>query len=109
MTMHDQPTNIGGQVVPWCPDGDTHDNVIARRNVIAALWAGQMMGLSGAAMTSYATEVHFADHQVSGDADVVEKIARDLSEKGLPVPESVVREKLWLAYREALAQLGATD
>ncbi len=93
----------------WCPEADTRDNVIARRNVLAALWAGRLLGLSGAAMTAYAVELHLADYDCPGDADVVGKIASDLNRGGVPISETIVREKLRLFHREALSQLGATD
>lgn len=55
MTMHVQPSTPG-PVIDWCPDGDSRDNVIARRNVLAAVWAGRPMGRSGPVMTGYAAE-----------------------------------------------------
>ena len=42
---------------------DTRDSVIARRNVLAGLWAGRLLGLSNADLSSYATEVHRADFE----------------------------------------------
>ena len=108
MTVHVQAAAITTPAM-WYPDADTRDNVIARRNVLVALWAGRLLGHSGTAMTAYAVEVHRTDYEVAGDADVVAKIARDLNDKGLPIPEGVVREKLCLFHREALIQLGATD
>jgi len=100
---------MASPVTTWCPEADTSENVIARRNVLAALWAGRLLGLSGPAVTAYAADVHLADHEVAGDADVVAKIAGDLSAKGLPIPESIVRQKLCQLHREALMQLGTTD
>jgi hypothetical protein len=93
----------------WCIDADTRDNVIARRNVLAALWAGELMSLPDPARTAYAVEVHLADYEVSGDADVVAKIARDLNAKGVAISAGAVREKLCAFHRQALMQLGATD
>ncbi len=109
MNIHAQLPTASDPSIAWCPDRDSRDNVIARRNVLAALWAGRLMGLSGAAMTAYAVNVHLADHQTSGDADVVAKIAADFRRKGLPIPEHVIRDKLCGFHREALAQLGHTD
>jgi hypothetical protein len=109
MTLHVEPAAVAGPHAPWCPDDDTRHSVRARRNVLAALWAGRLMGLSGAALTAYAVAVHVADHAVAGDADVAGKIAADLNRMGLPIPESTVRDKLGLFHREALLQLSATD
>jgi len=93
----------------WCIDADTRDNVIARRNVLAALWAGRLMGLSETEMTAYAVEVHLADFTLTGDRDVVEKLTRDLASRGLALDEADIREKLSALHAEALRQSGATD
>ena len=109
MTLQIQATEPRSTEPHWCINADTRHNIIARRNSLAALWAGRLMGLSEAETTAYAVKVHFADFEVSGDADVVERIAGDLNARGLPIPESVVREKLAAFHREALLQTGVTD
>ncbi|OAH18526.1 hypothetical protein AX289_31495 [Methylorubrum populi] len=83
--------------------------MLARRNVLAALWAGGLMGLSGAPLTAYAVEVHLADFEAPGDADVVDKITADLHRAGLPARPSEVRSRLNAFHREALTQTHATD
>ena len=93
----------------WCLDADTRDSVIARRNVLAGLWAGRLLGLSNADLSSYATEVHQADFEVDGDDDIVGKITRDLSARGLPFSERHVRDKLRTYHREAFRQVAVTD
>ena len=93
----------------WCLDNDTRDSVIARRNVLAGLWAGRLLGLSNADLSSYATEVHRADSDVNGDEDIVGKITRDLSVRGLPFSERQVRDKLRTYHREAFRQVAVTD
>ncbi|QRM35708.1 ATPase inhibitor subunit zeta [Microvirga sp. VF16] len=93
----------------WCLDADTRDSVIARRNVLAGLWAGRLLGLSNADLSSYATEVHQADFEVDGDDDIVGKITRDLSARGLPFFERHVRDKLRTYHREAFRQVAVTD
>jgi hypothetical protein len=93
----------------WCLDTDTRDSVIARRNVLAGLWAGRLLGLSNADLSSYATEVHQADFEVDGDNDIVGKITRDLSVRGLPFSERQVRDKLRAYHREAFRQVAVTD
>ena len=93
----------------WCLDTDTRDSVIARRNVLAGLWAGRLLGLSNTDLSSYATEVHWADFEVDGDDDIVGKITRDLSVHGLSLSERQVREKLCAYHREAFHQVAVTD
>ena len=94
---------------PWCLDNDTRDSVIARRNVLAGLWAGRLLGLSNTDLSSYATDVHQADFEIDGDDDIVGKITRDLSVHGLPYSERQVREKLRAYHREAFRQVAVTD
>src|SRR3712207_483048 len=76
------PTTI--RSASWCIDSDTRDNVIARRNVLAGLWAGRLLGLADADLTAYAVEVHLADFEIDGDADIVRKMTEDLSGGGVP-------------------------
>ncbi len=90
-------------------DADSRHNVIARRNVLAALWAGRLMGLSDAETSAYAVQVHLADFRVQGDADVVDKLVRDLADQGHAFTPDAVRERLGGFHREALAQLSETD
>ncbi|AUC94251.1 hypothetical protein CWS35_08120 [Bradyrhizobium sp. SK17] len=75
-------TSASSGAPAWCIDVDTRDNVIARRNILAALWAGRLMGLSDVTITTYAVEVHLADCEVRGDMVVVEKLTRDLNDPG---------------------------
>jgi hypothetical protein len=93
----------------WCPDDDTRDNVIARRNVLAAFWAGSMLGLKGSALTAYAAEVHRSDHALPGDEDIVAKLTADLKQRGFVIGPAEVRTRLNGFRREAMQQLSATD
>jgi len=93
----------------FCPDDDTRDNAIARRNVLVALWAGSLMGLQGSALSAYAVEVHAADHLVTGDADVIAKLRADLAAAGVTVGDAEIRARLEGFHREALRQVRATD
>lgn len=100
---------IQHQPAAWCPEEDTRDNVVARRNVLAALWAGRLMGLSGAPLTAYAREVHFADFSRPGPDDVAEKIIADLHRAGFPLRPSEMQSRLSDFHREALRQTRVTD
>jgi hypothetical protein len=96
--------NIRPSVSPWCIEDDTRDYVIARRNVLAGLWAGRLLGLSNAELTAYAVEVHMADFETEGDNDIVLKVANDLSAGGLLHSEEQVRNKLCGFHREAFVR-----
>lgn len=102
---------LGPTPIPasWCLDEDTRHNVVARRNVLAAFWAGQLMGLSDAALSAYAAEVHLSDFVEGGDADLVNKITTDLHRSGLAIGACEVRARLSACHREALRQTHVTD
>lgn len=93
----------------WCPDADTRDHVIARRNVLAGLWVGRLVGLTGSDLSNYAARMHAADFQVAGDADIIAVIREDLARAGLVFPERTIRQRLAVFHREALVQTHCTD
>jgi hypothetical protein len=93
----------------WCPDTDTRDHVIARRNVLAGLWVGRLVGLTGSELADYAARMHAADFQVAGDADIIAVIREDLARAGLAFPERTIRQRLAVFHREALVQTHCTD
>lgn len=107
--MHVQHDAAAPTAAPWCPERDTSDNVLARRNLLLGLWAGRRLGLSGASLTAYAREVHLADFERPGEGDVIEKVARDLAGAGACMPEPQVAARLAAYHREALRQLHVTD
>jgi hypothetical protein len=75
-------------------DQENEFKVIARRNRLLGAWAAVQMGLSGDAVDSYAKEVVVADFDEPGDADVVAKVLRDFSEKGIDIDEAAIRRKM---------------
>lgn len=93
----------------WCPEADTRDHVNARRNVLAGLWVGRLVGLNGPDLARYATRMHAADFSVAGDADIIAVIREDLARVGLALPEQVIRQKLAVFHRQALMQTHCTD
>lgn len=107
--MPSSPRPDTSPAADWCIDQDTRDNVIARRNVLAALWAGRLMGLSEAEITAYAVQVHLVDFEMTGDADVVGKLARDLAARGHAVDPSAIRAQLQAFHAQALREASATD
>jgi hypothetical protein len=97
------------QFADWCIDDDTGDSIIARRNVLAGLWAAQLMRLPEQAAQAYAAEVHLADHRPSGDDALVSKLCADLNKSGLVATPHMVRTKLLELNREAAAENAATE
>ncbi len=66
----------------------------ARRNKLLGLWAAEQMGITGESADAYAKEVVIADFDRPGDDDVLEKVHKDLTDKGLDVSEHRVRKEM---------------
>ena len=73
-------------------DEDLKFKAMARRNKLLGLWAAGELGKSGADADAYAKEVVLADFEESGDNDVLRKVAKDLSGKG--ITEQQIRAKM---------------
>lgn len=101
-------TALGGAAA-WCTDADTRDNVRARRNVLAGLWAGQLMQMPSHMVQSYATAAHCADFCEPGDDDIVDKLFGDLNRCGIAITREEVRHKLCELHRQAMMQTCETD
>lgn len=86
-------------------DEEQKFKAIARRNKLLGLWAAEKLGLTGDAAASYAKDVVAADFEVSGDSDVLGKVARDLADKG--VSEQQIRVKMDELIATAVAQVKA--
>jgi hypothetical protein len=93
----------------WCIDADTRHSIIARRNVLAALWAGRLIGKQGDELERYAREVHLADFEVQGDADIVAKLSRDLVAAGFPDEAKTIRLRLARFQKQAWRDAVVTD
>ena len=78
----------------------------ARRDKLLGLWAAGELGLAGAAAEDYAKTVVAADLQRPGDDDVIEKVARDFSAKGVRHDARRVATELARCAEEARKQLG---
>ncbi len=66
----------------------------ARRNKLLGLWAAEQMGISGGDADAYAKEVVVADFERPGDEDVLEKVLKDLTDKGLDITGHRVRKEM---------------
>lgn len=75
-------------------DQEARFKINARRNKLLGLWAAERMGMSGASAEEYAKEVVVADFEKPGDADVLEKVLNDLTEKGLEITDIQVRKQM---------------
>ena len=66
----------------------------ARRNKLLGLWAAEQMGITGESADAYAKEVVLADFDRPGDEDVLEKVLKDLTDKGLDISAHRVRKEM---------------
>ncbi len=69
-------------------------NANARRNKLLGLWAAEQMGISGGDADAYAKEVVVSDFERPGDDDVLEKVLKDLTDKGIDIAGHTVRKKM---------------
>ncbi len=79
----------------------------ARRNKLLGLWVAEKLGLSGDAAAAYAREVVAADFEEPGDRDVVHKVTRDLSAKGVAMTEPQIRARMDELMAQAVLQVKA--
>ena len=92
-------------------DEELRFKVMARRNKLLGLWAGEQLGLSGDEAETYAKEVVKADFEKPGDDDVLEKVLGDLQAKGVDASQHSVRKRMDELLSEAARQIDgeATD
>ena len=84
-------------------DQDLQFKVNARANRLLGMWAGGLLGKSGADAEAYAKEVVLADFEKPGHEDVIEKVAKDLSGKGIDA--GTIRKEWAKALEAAKKQL----
>ncbi|MEE8516740.1 MAG: DUF1476 domain-containing protein, partial [Alphaproteobacteria bacterium] len=75
-------------------DEETRFKISARRNKLLGLWAADRMGLSGDHAGAYAKEVVMADFAKPGDEDVLDKVLKDLTVKGLDTTDVEIRKEM---------------
>jgi hypothetical protein len=79
----------------------------ARRNKLLGLWVAEKLGITGDAASAYAKEVVTADFEQPGDDDVLQKVMRDLTAKGVALTEQQVRTQMDMLLADAVAQVKA--
>jgi hypothetical protein len=75
-------------------DQELRFKVHARRNKLLGLWAAGKMGLKAAEAEAYAKTVVDADFLKPGDDDVVEKVLKDLTAKGISASVADIRREM---------------
>ena len=83
--------------------------MIARRNVLAGLWASRLMQTPDHMIQSYVAAVHNVDFCEPGADEVIDKIFGDLTHCGIAITRDEVRRKLCEFHRQAMDQTRETD
>ncbi len=86
-------------------DQDLRFKAESRRNKMIAEWAAAKLGMSGTDLEDYVKAVRRADLVEKGDGDVVRKIAKDLSDKGIPVTEVEIRSRMTEFLAKAVSDI----
>jgi len=71
-------------------DQETNFKVVMRRNKLVGLWAADLMGITDGDAEAYAREVIESDFEAPGHDDVVQKVFKDLTAKGVDTSEHIV-------------------
>ena len=79
----------------------------ARRDKLIGEWAAAKLGISGAAVEDYIKAVHKTELTAKGDNEVLEKVLKDFSDKGLTITAAEVRKTMNDFMAQVLAQLQA--
>lgn len=86
-------------------DQDLKFKAEQRRNKLLGEWAAGLMGMTGTAVEDYVKAVRKADLAEKGDADVLRKLVKDLTDKGVSTSEAEVSKKMHEFLAEAVNQI----
>ena len=89
-------------------DQDLKFKAEARRNRMVATWAGAKLGITGTALDEYIKAVRKADLAEKGDDDVIRKIMKDFSDKGVAIDETELRRQMGEFLAKAVAEIEST-
>ena len=84
-------------------DEELKFKAVARRNKLLGMWAAGVLGKSGPDADAYAKEVVMADLEEPGDNDLIHKLSKDLTGKGLTEPQ--IRAKMTELLAQAVEQI----
>jgi hypothetical protein len=95
-----------GYEAKFAHDQEVEFRIMARRNHLVGVWAGDLLGLKGSELALYAGTVMTADLTEPGDDDVLQKVAADFHSRSLSMSDAEIRAKmdqlLGVARREIL-------
>jgi hypothetical protein len=86
-------------------DADLRFKAESRRNKMLAEWAAAKLGLAGAEVEDYVKAVRKADLTQKGDDDVLQKVAKDLADKGINIPAAEIRQQMTEFLAKAVSDI----
>lgn len=87
----------------------TEDYVVARRNALIGIWAGERLGLRDEALSRYVVDVMAADLEEAGHRDILRKLTTDFGKLGICVDPTEIERRIGDAHRRAYREFLATD
>lgn len=87
----------------------TEDYVVARRNALIGIWAGERLGLRDEALSRYVVDVMAADLEEAGHRDILRKLTTDFGKHGISVDPIEIERRIGDAHRSAYREFLATD
>lgn len=90
-----------GYEAKFAHDQELNFRILARRNHLLGVWAGELLGYHGGELAHYAGTVISADLTEPGDDDVLQKIAKDFSERHIAESTIEIRAKMEQLYSVA--------
>ena len=95
-----------GYEAKFVHDQELNFRILARRNHLLGVWAGELLGHHGGELALYAGTVMTADLAEPGDDDVLQKVAADFRASHISLSDHDIRAKmeqlLSVAKREIL-------
>ena len=88
-------------------DQDQQFKALTRRDRLFGQWVAEKLGITGDAVTAYAKSVVESNFEKPGDDDMFDKVRKDLTAKGVSVPDAELKAKLAGFQNEAAAQIVA--
>jgi hypothetical protein len=82
-------------------EADVRDHLVGRRDMLVGLWAGERLGLPQERRAIYAMEVMAAGLLDSEPDDVVDKISRDFTERGIHITRGEILVQISKKHRLA--------
>lgn len=87
----------------------TNDYVVARRNALIGIWAGDRLGLEGDALSRYVVEVMESDLEEVGHRDILRKLIGDFARAGISIDGDGIECAIVDCHRAAYREFLVTD